>query len=217
MAAALATVAGALAALAITGSGRAGRLLDAGSMLPLGTSAVTIGLGMLIAFGRPPIDWRAAWWLIPVGQALVATPFVVRLLVPVLRAIPPDQRAAAATLGASPTRAWLEVDGRALRRAAGHRRGVRRGDLARRVRGDDVPHPHRAGDAADRHRPAARPARRAGPGAGLRHGDDPARAHRRRARRRRHRGAIGGDRAGGARATLVVALRRARPCSTAGR
>jgi thiamine transport system permease protein len=116
VAAALSTVAGALAALAITSSGRAGRLLDAGAMLPLGTSAVTVGLGMLIAFGRAPIDWRAEWWLIPVGQALVATPFVVRLLVPVLRAIPPDLRAAAATLGASPRRAWLEVDGRALAR-----------------------------------------------------------------------------------------------------
>ncbi|MFT3852866.1 MAG: ABC transporter permease subunit [Ilumatobacteraceae bacterium] len=85
-------------------------------MLPLGTSAVTIGFGMLLAFGRPPFDWRTAWWLVPVGQALVATPFVVRLLVPVLRAVPPDLRAAAATLGASPVRAWLAVDGRAILR-----------------------------------------------------------------------------------------------------
>ena len=46
----------------------------------------------------------------------MATPFVVRLLVPALRAIPADQRAAAATLGASPTRARWEIDGRALRR-----------------------------------------------------------------------------------------------------
>jgi thiamine transport system permease protein len=114
VAAVLATVAGALAAMAITSARHAGRWLDAGSMLPLGTSAVTIGLGMLIAFSRAPIDWRAEWWLIPVGQALVATPFVVRLLVPVLRAIPADQRAAAATLGASPMRVWLEIDGRAL-------------------------------------------------------------------------------------------------------
>ena len=83
-------------------------------MLPLGTSAVTIGFGMLLAFGRAPLDWRAEWWLIPVGQALVAIPFVIRLLLPILRAVPPDLRAAAATLGASPSRAWLEVDGRAL-------------------------------------------------------------------------------------------------------
>ena len=116
VAAVLATVAGGLAALAITASGRAGRLLDAGTMLPLGTSAVTIGFGMLLAFGRAPFEWRAKWWLVPVGQALVATPFVVRLLVPALRSIPADLRAAAATLGASPVRAWLAVDGRAVAR-----------------------------------------------------------------------------------------------------
>ncbi|MCU1504181.1 MAG: putative thiamine transporter permease protein, partial [Ilumatobacteraceae bacterium] len=116
VAAAISAVVGGLAALAITSTRRAGRLLDAGTMLPLGTSAVTIGFGMLITFDVPPFDWRAEWWLIPVGHALVATPFVVRLLVPVLRAIPADQRAAAATLGASPRRAWLAIDVRSTLR-----------------------------------------------------------------------------------------------------
>jgi thiamine transport system permease protein len=49
-----------------------------------------------------------------VGHALVATPFVVRALVPVLRAIPPDQRAAAALLGASPWRTWWNIDVRRI-------------------------------------------------------------------------------------------------------
>jgi hypothetical protein len=40
----------------------------------------------------------------------------VRALLSVLRAIPNDLRAAAATLGASPVRAWWQVDARALRR-----------------------------------------------------------------------------------------------------
>jgi thiamine transport system permease protein len=71
---------------------------------------------MLITFDVAPFDWRAEWWLIPVGHALVATPFVVRLLVPVLRSIPADQRAAAATLGASPLRAWLAIDVRSILR-----------------------------------------------------------------------------------------------------
>ena len=75
-------------------------------MLPLGTSAVTIGLGMLITFDAPPADWRASWWLVPVGHALVAVPFVVRTCVGVLRSVDPAMTAAAATLGASPTRAW---------------------------------------------------------------------------------------------------------------
>jgi len=116
VAAAASVVIGGLAALAITSARRHGKLLDVGLMLPLGTSAVTIGLGMLITFDTPPFDWRASWWLIPLGHALVATPFVVRALLPVLRSIPADQRAAAAVLGASPLRAWVAVD---LRRMAG--------------------------------------------------------------------------------------------------
>jgi thiamine transport system permease protein len=116
VAALVATIIGFLAATAINMSPRLGKLLDAGLMLPLATSAVTIGLGMLITFDTAPFDWRAKWWLVPLGHALVAVPFVVRALLSVLRAIPRDLRAAAATLGASPVRAWWQVDARALRR-----------------------------------------------------------------------------------------------------
>ncbi len=104
-----AVVIGALASLAIAIARRAGRLLDVGLMLPVGTSAVTIGFGMLITFDTPPVDWRASWWLVPAGQALVALPFVVRSTTGVLRSVDPTLSAAAATLGASPARAWWEV------------------------------------------------------------------------------------------------------------
>lgn len=97
---------GLTAVIAITVLGRGGTLLDAGLMLPLGTSAVTIGFGMLITFDTPPVDWRAEWWLVPVGHALVAAPFVVRSGLSVVRGVDPDLRAAAATLGAPPLRAW---------------------------------------------------------------------------------------------------------------
>ncbi len=101
-----AVVIGGVASLAITAAQRHGRLIDGGLMLPLGTSAVTIGLGMLITFDAPPADWRASWWLVPVGHALVAVPFVVRTCVGVLRSVDPEMTAAAATLGAAPVRAW---------------------------------------------------------------------------------------------------------------
>jgi len=78
-------------------------------MLPLGTSAVTIGFGMLIALDWP-IDLRANVLLIPLAHALVAIPFVVRLSVPVMRSVRPQLREAAATLGASPARVWREID-----------------------------------------------------------------------------------------------------------
>ncbi|HZB40500.1 MAG TPA: iron ABC transporter permease [Ilumatobacter sp.] len=102
----LALVIGAAAVVAIDALGRSGRVLDTGLMLPLGTSAVTIGFGMLITFDTPPVDWRAEWWLVPVGHALVAAPFVVRGALGVLRSVSPELRNAAATLGASPVRAW---------------------------------------------------------------------------------------------------------------
>jgi thiamine transport system permease protein len=116
VAAIVSVVVGGLAALAIAGARRRGALLDIGLMLPLGTSAVTVGLGLLITFDTAPFDWRSRWWLVPLGHALVAIPFVVRAVLPVLRAIPFDQRAAAATLGASPTRAWLAIDVRRVLR-----------------------------------------------------------------------------------------------------
>jgi thiamine transport system permease protein len=102
----IAVVVGGLASLAIVAAGRHGRLLDGSLMLPLGTSAVTIGFGMLITFDVAPVDWRASWWLVPVGHALIAVPFVVRTCVGVLRAVDPAMTDAAATLGAAPWRAW---------------------------------------------------------------------------------------------------------------
>lgn len=106
----IAVILGALAASAIAYGGRGGRYLDTGLMLPLGTSAVTLGFGILITFDSPPLDLRSSPVLIPVVHALVATPFVVRAVLGVLRAIPQDLRHAAATLGAPPWRVWGEVD-----------------------------------------------------------------------------------------------------------
>ena len=71
---------------------------------------MTVGFGFLIALDEPPLDLRTSLWLVPIAQALVAIPFVVRTMTPVLRSIDPRLREAAATLGASPARVWREVD-----------------------------------------------------------------------------------------------------------
>jgi thiamine transport system permease protein len=85
-------------------------LLDGLFMLPLGVSAVTLGFGFLITLDRPPIDLRTSPALIPIAQAMVALPLVVRTVAPVLRSIDPRQRQAAASLGAAPARVLLAVD-----------------------------------------------------------------------------------------------------------
>jgi len=105
----IATVIGGLASIAIGGR-HARTWFDVGLMLPLGVSAVTIGFGFLITLDRPPLDLRAKPILIPIAQALVALPFVVRSVVPVLRSIDDRLREAAAVLGASPSRTWREID-----------------------------------------------------------------------------------------------------------
>ncbi|CAB4723255.1 unannotated protein [freshwater metagenome] len=84
--------------------------LDGFFMLPLGVSAVTVGFGFLIALDRPPLDLRDSPLLVPIAQALVALPLVVRTIAPVLDGIDDRQRQAAASLGAGPLRSMLTVD-----------------------------------------------------------------------------------------------------------
>jgi len=98
------------------------KILDPVLMLPLGTSAVTLGLGFLVALDTPPLDLRTSPLLVPIAHTLVAFPFVVRSLTPALASIQPKLRQAAAVLGASPQRITREIDlpliGRAMLVAA---------------------------------------------------------------------------------------------------
>ena len=98
------------------------RTLDPILMLPLGTSAVTLGLGFIVALDSPPLDLRASPLLIPIAHTLVAFPFVVRSLTPALHSIQPRLRQAANVLGASPRQVLQHIDfplvGRALLVAA---------------------------------------------------------------------------------------------------
>ncbi|WP_188043523.1 ABC transporter permease [Changpingibacter yushuensis] len=98
---------------------RSQRLLDSAVMLPLGVSAVTVGFGFFVTLQGPPLDLANSPWLVPLAQAVVALPLVVRSLVPVLRAIDPQLREAAATLGAGPGRIIATVDGPFMLRGLG--------------------------------------------------------------------------------------------------
>jgi thiamine transport system permease protein len=105
------------AAYALARSGRLRRALDALVMLPLGASAVTLGLGFVLSFNRPPLRLLASPWLIPLAHTTVALPFVIRTLQPAIASIPERLRQAAVTLGASPFHVWLTVDWPVLWRA----------------------------------------------------------------------------------------------------
>lgn len=86
------------------------RVIDPILMLPLGTSAVTLGLGFIVALDSPPLDLRASPMLIPIAHTLVAFPFVVRSLTPALRSIQPRLRQAASILGARPGQVIRQID-----------------------------------------------------------------------------------------------------------
>ncbi len=110
---------GLMAALVIArGTGRMSSGFDALLMLPLGTSAVIIGFGFLVALGNLPVDLRTSVILIPIAHAIVALPLLVRATVPVLRSVDERLRDAARVLGASPARVWREIDLPIVRRAA---------------------------------------------------------------------------------------------------
>lgn len=84
-------------------------VVDTLFMLPLSTSAVTLGFGFIIAFDRPPLDLRGSWVLIPISHALVAFPFVVRALVPAFQGVSERLGEAAALLGASTWKIWRHI------------------------------------------------------------------------------------------------------------
>jgi thiamine transport system permease protein len=106
----IAIVLGLLGAYALNQPWKANRILEPFFMLPLGASAVTLGLGFLVTFRQPAWSGLPFPLLIPIAHALVALPMVVRTLLPALRSIPDSLRQAASTLGADEQRVFREVD-----------------------------------------------------------------------------------------------------------
>jgi thiamine transport system permease protein len=114
----VAVVIGLMAAALISGrKGSLSRWFDLTLMLPLGTSAVTIGFGFIVALDQP-FDLRGTLFLVPIAHALIAIPFVVRSTVPTLNAIPDELRESASVLGTKPSRVWWRIDMPIVGRAA---------------------------------------------------------------------------------------------------
>lgn len=87
--------------------GRGGHAwLDQLSLLPLATSAVTLGFGYLLAY---PALTVSAWGII-LAHTLIAFPFVARALLPGIRALSRSMSWAAETLGAGPWRTLRRVE-----------------------------------------------------------------------------------------------------------
>ena len=108
---AISLVIGTIVTYFLSNSRRQRRIVaDALFMLPLGVSAVTLGFGYIISLGRLPLDIRGSWVVLVIAHSLVAYPFVIRSLLPVLKGMSPNLREAAAVLGAAPARVFLSID-----------------------------------------------------------------------------------------------------------
>ncbi|HZK17441.1 MAG TPA: iron ABC transporter permease [Anaerolineaceae bacterium] len=106
----IATGLGLLTAYALSRSGVVTRWLEPLVMLPLGASAVILGLGFLISFNHPPWTSGPFPLLIPIAHSLIALPFVVRTILPAIQAIPNSLRESARVMGAKPWKVFLEID-----------------------------------------------------------------------------------------------------------
>lgn len=112
----LATILGLLSACSVAYNNNF-RFISGLTTLPIVISAVSIGLGIIITFDTQPFDWRGSQFMLPLAHALVALPLVMRIISPVLQAIPDSLRQASSVLGASPRQTWLNIDFKIIRRA----------------------------------------------------------------------------------------------------
>lgn len=110
----IAGIIGVLAAMSVLAH-RFGRAVALVALAPLGLSAATLGLGLMLSFGRPPIDLRSLDLLIPLAHSLVAVPLVIAVVLPTLRATDARAVTVASALGARPTRAFFTAYGPTLR------------------------------------------------------------------------------------------------------
>jgi thiamine transport system permease protein len=77
------------------------KLLDLVFLVPLGVSSVVLGFGFLVSFDAVWFPLRSSWLIVPLAQALIALPMVIRLVYPALVSIGKEPIEQASLDGAS--------------------------------------------------------------------------------------------------------------------
>jgi thiamine transport system permease protein len=91
------------------------RSLDLVFLLPVGISSVALGFGFLIAFDAEWFPLRSSWLIVPLAQALIALPMVIRLVYPALVSIGKEPIEQAQLDGASSFQVWRFIESRLIR------------------------------------------------------------------------------------------------------
>jgi thiamine transport system permease protein len=113
IAAAIAFVMGTLVAWLLTRT--KSRFLDLVFLLPLGVSSVVLGFGFLISFDAEWFPLRSSWLIVPLAQALIALPMVIRLVYPALISLGKEPIEQAQLDGASSFQIWRFVESKMIR------------------------------------------------------------------------------------------------------
>jgi thiamine transport system permease protein len=86
------------------------KILDLVFLVPLGVSSVVLGFGFLVSFGADWLPLRSSWVIVPLAQALISLPMVIRLVYPALVSIGKEQIEQASLDGASSFQIWRFVE-----------------------------------------------------------------------------------------------------------
>jgi thiamine transport system permease protein len=86
------------------------KLLDLVFLVPLGVSSVVLGFGFLVSFDQAWLPLRSFWVIVPLAQALIALPMVIRLVYPALVSIGKEPIEQASLDGASSWQIWRFVE-----------------------------------------------------------------------------------------------------------
>lgn len=86
-------------------------------MLPLGVSTVVLGFGYLLTFGGEPLPLRQSWLVVPLVQALITTPLVVRIVYAAIASLGENTREAAVNAGADSWQIWRFIETPSIRPA----------------------------------------------------------------------------------------------------
>ena len=86
------------------------KFLDLVFLVPLGISSVVLGFGFLISFDADWLPLRSSWLIVPLAQALIALPMVIRLVYPALVSIGKEPIEQASLDGASSFQIWRLVE-----------------------------------------------------------------------------------------------------------
>ena len=91
------------------------RSLDLVFLLPLGVSSVVLGFGFLVAFDADWFPLRLSWLIVPLAQALIALPMVIRLVYPALVSIGKEPIEQAQLDGASSFQVWRFIESKMIK------------------------------------------------------------------------------------------------------